>query len=177
MSIRPRPRRRSARSRPSDESLASASPVVGWTSTASSVQTLYHRAGRESAAPRSRSREHGRVRGRNPQGKRDYFASAEQQERHVDLLSGKTVTSVPSSTRRRRSSVMVSNSLRTMTLSLRPRPRNLLKIRIASSIDDDARMQVEDRAIFVGDQTRRRTILQFVPRQREADRHGLVWLN
>jgi hypothetical protein len=62
------------------------------------------------------------------------FSSVEQQ---AAFLSGKTRIEVPSSSLRRRSSVIASKSLRSMARSLRLRRRNLSKIRIASSVDDE----------------------------------------
>jgi len=68
-------------------------------------------------------------------GYRGAFSSAEQQEQQPALLSVKTGIEVSSPSFRKRSSVMASKSLRSIALSLRLRPRNLLKIRIAPSVD------------------------------------------
>ena len=75
------------------------------------------------------------------------FASVEQQEQQVALLSGKTGSEVSSSSCRSRSPVTASKSLRSMARSLRLRPRNLSKIRIPSSViggTDDAGRRPHD---------------------------------
>jgi hypothetical protein len=62
--------------------------------------------------------------------------STEQQEQQWALLSMKTGIEVSSASFRKRSPVTASRSRRSTALSLRLRPRNRSKIRIASSVDD-----------------------------------------
>ncbi|WP_426528052.1 hypothetical protein [Bradyrhizobium sp. McL0615] len=100
------------------------------------------------------------------------FSSAEQQEQQLALLSVKTGIEVWPSSFSKRSSVMASKSLRSMALSLRLRSRNRSKIRIVSSVDGGPTMQTKISPIFVADQTLRRTMLQFVPRQRAPTGSG-----
>jgi hypothetical protein len=72
------------------------------------------------------------------------FSSTEQQEQQLALLPVKTGIEVSSSSFRKRSLVTASKSLRSMALSLRPRPRNLSKIRIVSSVDDGSDNAVQE---------------------------------
>jgi hypothetical protein len=99
---------------------------------------------------------------------RDTLSSAEQQEQQCDLLSARTGIEEASSSFPSKSSVMASKSLRSMALSLRLRPRSLSKIRIAASVDHENDNTDRKQAIFVADQTFRRTTVQFVLRQRAA---------
>jgi hypothetical protein len=103
-------------------------------------------------------------------GYRAVASSAEQHEQQCALLSD--WTGVSSSSFRRRPSATTSKSLRSMALSLRLRPRNLSKIRIMASVDDDSTMRAGGRAVFVADQTLRLTMVQFVLRQRAAGGSG-----